>query len=55
MNRSLRLLLLLLAVALMLTGCEAIGAIFKAGFWSAMIVIAIIVAIIIFAISRMRR
>jgi hypothetical protein len=42
---------LLLVVSL--TSCEAIGGIFKAGMWSGIIVVAIVVALIIFIITRL--
>ena len=36
-----------------LSSCEAIGGIFKAGMWSGIIFVAIIVALIIFIITRL--
>lgn len=38
-----------------LTSCQAIGDIFKAGFWSAIIVVILVVAIIIWIISKARK
>ena len=35
------------------TGCEAIGGIFKAGVWSGVILVVVVIAIIIFIISRL--
>ena len=42
----------LVTCMLTLTSCEAIGGIFKAGVWTGFIIVAIIIAIIIFFISR---
>ena len=38
-----------------LTSCEFIGGIFKAGLWSGIIIVVIVVALIIYLISRMRK
>jgi len=43
---------ILLTLLFTLTSCEAIGGIFKAGVWTGFIIIAIIIAVIIFIISR---
>lgn len=45
----------LLMLVTILTGCSAIGGIFKAGMWSGIIFVAIIIAIIIFIITRLGR
>jgi hypothetical protein len=50
-----RLVLASIASALALTGCEAIGTIFEAGVWTGVIGIVVIVAIIVYFISRSRR
>lgn len=44
---------ILLVLILTLPGCEVIGGIFKAGVWTGVLMIAVIVAIIIYIISRM--
>ncbi|MBA2329763.1 MAG: hypothetical protein ACR2KB_07225 [Chitinophagaceae bacterium] len=44
-----------LALAMTLTSCEVIGDIFKAGFWTAIIVIVLIVIIIIWLVSKFRK
>ena len=51
-----RLLMLVLVVAasLTLTGCEAIGDIFKAGVWVGVLFVAIIVAIVGFIAAKVR-
>ena len=37
----------------MLSGCEVIGGIFKAGVWSGIIIVVLIIALIIFVIGKM--
>jgi hypothetical protein len=44
-----------IAVAMTLTSCEVIGGIFKAGFWTAIIVIVIVVGLILWLVGRGRR
>jgi len=46
------LLSLLLLVAVVFSSCQAIGDIFKAGVWSGIIIVVIIVALIIWIFSR---
>jgi hypothetical protein len=49
--------LIALAIVLMmftLTGCEVIGDIFSAGFYSALILVVIVVAIIVFVAAKIR-
>jgi predicted tellurium resistance membrane protein TerC len=46
--------LFLCALATTLTGCDAIGSIFKAGAYSAIIVVFLIVALLWFIIRKMR-
>ncbi len=43
---------LLAAVSLMMTSCEAIGDIFKAGMWWGIIVVVGVIALIIWLLSR---
>ena len=43
-----------ISLAVFMSGCEAIGAIFKTGFWAGAIGVLIIVGIIGFIISRVR-
>ena len=45
--------LLFLSIVLGLSSCEAIGAIFKAGVWSGILLVVLVVALIIFIVSRM--
>lgn len=54
MKKYASLLLVFFALATTLTSCEVIGGIFKAGFWTAIIVIVIIVAIILWLVNRGR-
>jgi len=44
-----------LAVAMTLSSCEVVGGIFKAGFWTAIIIIVIVVALILWLVGRGRR
>ncbi len=37
------------------SSCQAIGDIFKAGVWSGLILVAVVIAVIIFIISRFRK
>jgi hypothetical protein len=43
----------LMMLITMLSGCEVIGGIFKAGVWSGIIVVVLIIALIIFVIGKM--
>jgi TRAP-type C4-dicarboxylate transport system permease large subunit len=38
-----------------MSSCEAIGDIFKAGVWSGLILVAVVIALVIWLISRFRR
>ncbi len=49
------LLAILFFTANMLTGCEVIGGIFKAGVWVGVVVIVAIVALILFLIGKSRK
>ena len=48
---------LLSALALMITfsSCQVIGGIFKAGFWAAIILIVLVIALILWLVNRGRR
>ena len=48
-------LLALLIIAMTFSSCELVGDIFQAGFYTALIIIAIVVIIIIWIISKFRR
>lgn len=55
MNRStVARLFLLLLISVATSGCTIIGGIFKAGFWSGIIVVVLIVAGIVFLVSKGR-
>jgi hypothetical protein len=41
-------------LALLLSGCEAIGTIFEAGVWVGVIVVVLLIAIVGFIVSRLR-
>lgn len=45
----------LIALSFALSSCEAIGSIFKAGVWTGLILVAIVIAIVIWLISRFRK
>ncbi|UII26099.1 hypothetical protein LVD15_22780 [Fulvivirga maritima] len=45
----------LLFLALLLPGCEVIGGIFKAGFWTGILLVFLIVAIVIWLFVKIRR
>jgi hypothetical protein len=56
MNRySLTLISTLFLLVATLSSCEAIGTIFKAGVWSGIIIVALILGIIIYFVSRGRK
>lgn len=42
-------------IALTLTSCEIIGGIFKAGVWTGILLVAIVIGLIVFLIARSRR
>lgn len=44
---------LLFIILIALPGCEIIGDIFKAGVWTGILLIAVVVAVIIFIISKL--
>jgi len=44
--------LLLLCITMLLTSCEVIGGIFKAGVWTGILAVGIVVFLIIFLIAR---
>ena len=48
-------LILASTVLLVLAGCETIGNIFEAGVWTGVIGVVVIIAIVVFIVSRMRR
>jgi hypothetical protein len=43
---------ILLPIAMLLTSCAAIKGIFKAGFWSGAILVIVVIALIIFVVSK---
>lgn len=54
--KSLSSLWLLMIVSLVgLSSCEVVGGIFKAGMWTSVILIVIVVAIVLWLLGRMRR
>ncbi|MGZ5255966.1 MAG: hypothetical protein ACXWCT_16275 [Flavitalea sp.] len=49
------LLTFLIAFGISLSSCEVVGGIFKAGMWTGFIIIVVVVALIIWLISRFRK
>jgi hypothetical protein len=47
--------LLLCMIAILLPGCSAIAGIFKAGMWSGIILVALVLLIIVFLFSRVSK
>ena len=47
--------LLLMVMVVTFSSCELVGDIFEAGFWAAIIVVVIVIAIIIWLFNRFRR
>lgn len=47
--------ILFLAVSFLLSSCQAIGDIFKAGMWVGVIVVVLIIALVLWLIGKMRR
>jgi hypothetical protein len=43
----------LIVMAFTLSGCEAIASIFKAGVWSGVIIVVLIIALVIFIIAKL--
>jgi hypothetical protein len=46
---------MLVFITMALAGCEIIGGIFKAGVWTGILLVAVVVGLIIWLISRARR
>lgn len=55
MNRLSYLWLSVLALSVTLTSCELVEGIFKAGFWTAIILIVVVIGLIVWIASRFRR
>ena len=47
--------LLTVALATLTSGCEAIGAIFKAGVWTGVIAVVVLIGVVAFAAMKIRR
>jgi hypothetical protein len=43
------------ALAMTLSSCEVVGGIFKAGFWTAIILVVLVIVIILWLVNRGRR
>jgi hypothetical protein len=55
MNKLSTLWLYALVIATTLSSCEVIGGIFKAGFWTAIILVVLVIVIILWLVRKMRR
>lgn len=55
MKRNSTLLVFALALIATLSSCQVVGGIFKAGFWTAIILIVLVVVIILWLVGRSRR
>ena len=55
MKNNLTLWLSVLAVAFTLSSCDMIGGIFKAGIWTGLILVVVVVALILWLVNRGRR
>lgn len=55
MKNSLLMLTVLVSALLTLSGCEAIGGVFRAGMWAGVIVVIIVVALVLWLLSKMRK
>lgn len=48
MNKILQCITVLLSLGFLLSSCEAIGAIFKAGVWSGVLIVVLIIVLVVF-------
>lgn len=55
MRNRVTLAMLFLAFSFLLTSCEALGGIFKAGMWVGVIVVVLIIALVLWLIGKMRK
>jgi len=46
---------MMLLLAVTLSSCEVIGGIFKAGVWTGVLIVAIVIGLIIYLVSRARK
>jgi hypothetical protein len=53
-TRSVPTVFLVLLLAVVASGCSVIGGIFKAGFWTGIIVVVLIVAALLFLVAKAR-
>jgi hypothetical protein len=53
-NRSILSVVLVPLLAVLVSGCTVVGGIFKAGFWSGIIVVVLIVAALLFLVTKAR-
>ncbi|MES2730946.1 MAG: hypothetical protein V4714_04330 [Bacteroidota bacterium] len=53
--KHIRLTLIVLSISMLLTSCAVVGGIFKAGVWSGVIVVILLVVLVIWLFSRFRQ
>jgi hypothetical protein len=53
-TRSIVAVLFVLLLAVVVSGCSVVGGIFKAGFWTGIILVALIVAALLFLVAKAR-
>ena len=52
--RALPHLLLILALTILVAGCTVVGGIFKAGFWTAIVMVVAVVVVLMLLVTKMR-
>lgn len=52
MNTTFRYIFILLFCSLMLTGCELVGDIFKAGMWVGIVIVLIVIGLIFYLVKK---
>ncbi|WP_165929552.1 MULTISPECIES: hypothetical protein [Chitinophagaceae] len=55
MKNGFSLITAMLVLMVTLSSCEVIGGIFKAGFWTAIVLIVLVIVIIVWILNRVRR
>jgi len=53
-TRSIVTVFLVLLLAVVVSGCSVVGGIFKAGFWTGIIIVVLIVAALLFLVAKAR-
>ena len=53
-TRSVSSIVLVLLLAVIVSGCSVVGGIFKAGFWTGIIIVVLVVAALLFLVGKAR-